>query len=147
MKEIAIYDLEQAQLAYQSRAFKACIIMLGACLEGIMLGTLRRIDVINKIQVDPNPPLVIKNLGLRDPNLADKIAENLTFEDYKNAIHHLIPELEKDKVENIQTFRNAVHPWKTVTDSTIYADPDQVRAVNHITSLTIICNYILKWIV
>jgi hypothetical protein len=146
LKEIATYDLNQAQRAYQAGAFKASIVMLGAVLEGIMLGTLRRIDVLEKIRVDIEPPKPIKKLGVNDPQLADKIADNLGFEDYKNAISFLIPEIEKDKVENIQTFRNAVHPWKTVENPTIYAEPDQIRAMSHITSLVILARHILLWI-
>jgi len=78
-KEIALYDLEQAKLAYRSGAFKACIVMLGAVLEGLMLGTIRRREVLRRIKTDP--PKVVKSLGLQDPRLADKMAGELGFED------------------------------------------------------------------
>jgi hypothetical protein len=142
-KEIALYDLEQAKLAYQSRAFKACIVMLGAVLEGLMLGTIRRPEVLQRIKTDP--PEVVKNLGLHDPQLADKIAEKLTFEDYKAIIHHLMPEIEKLKVEGIQTFRNTIHPWKTAKEPAIYKNPSQTRAMVHLTSLELLAQHILSW--
>ena len=116
--------------------------MLGAVLEGLMLGTIRRPEVLQRIKTDP--PEVVKKLGLHDPQLADKIAEKLTFEDYKAIIHHLMPEIEKLQVEGIQTFRNAIHPWKTVKEP-IYADPDQTRAIHHLTSLELLARYILSW--
>jgi hypothetical protein len=142
-KEIALYDLEQAKLTYRSGAFKACIVMLGAVLEGLMLGTIRRPEVLQRIK--PNPPEVVKKLGLHDPQLADKIAEKLTFEDYKAIIHHLMPEIEELKVEGIQTFRNTIHPWKTVKEPAIYKDPSQIRAMVHLTSLQLLAQHILSW--
>jgi hypothetical protein len=145
LKEVAIYDLEQAQKAYSAQAYKACIVMLGAVLEGIMLGTLRRVDVIYYIQASPNPPTELKQIGIQDPQLADKIAQKLSFEVFKNVLHDLAPEIEKDKIQNIQTFRNTIHPWNTVTDPEIYADPDEIRAIYHLTSLAILARYILQW--
>lgn len=142
-KEIALYDLEQAKLAYRSGAFKACIVMLGAVLEGLMLGTIRRPEVLQRIKTDS--PEVVKKLGLHDPQLADKIAEKLTFEDYKAIIHRLIPEIEKLKVEGIQTFRNTIHPWKTVKEPAIYKNPSQTRAMLHLTSLELLAHHILSW--
>jgi len=142
-KEIALYDLEQAKLAYQSRAFKACIVMLGAVLEGLMLGTIRRPEVLQRIQTDP--PKIVKELGLNDPQLADKIAGELGFEDYKNIIHHLMPDIEKLHVEGIQTFRNTIHPWKTAKEPAIYKDPSQTRAMVHLTSLQLLAQHILSW--
>jgi hypothetical protein len=146
LKEIANYDLEQAQKAYESRAFKASIVMLGAVLEGIMLGTLRRIDILEMIRVSAEPPKSLKKLGVNDPQLADKIANKLCFEDYKNAISELIPEIERSKIDDIQAFRNAVHPWKSIESPMIYADPDQIRAMHHITALVILARSILPWI-
>ena len=142
-KEVALYDLEQAKLAYRSGAFKAYIVMLGAVLEGLMLGTIRRPEVLQRIKTDP--PEVVKNLGLHDPQLADKIAEKLTFEGYKAIIHHLMPEIEKLKVEGIQTFRNTIHPWKTVKEPAVYKDPSQTRAMVHLTSLQLLAQHILSW--
>ena len=40
-KNVALYDLEQARVSYESRAFKACIVMFGAIIEGLMLGVIR----------------------------------------------------------------------------------------------------------
>lgn len=146
-KEIALYDLEQARLAYSTGAFKACVIMLGAVLEGVMLGTIRRPEVLDRLRNDPNPPAMLKKLGLRDPNLMDKIAEELDFEDYKNIVHYLIPDIERLQVEGIQSFRNAVHPWKAVKEPALYADYDRARtrAMHHLTSLELLVHHVLSW--
>ncbi len=145
LREIALYDLHQASIAYESKAYKACIVLLGAVLEGIMLGTLRRKDVILAMRNDPDPPIVIRRLGLSDPQLGQKIAERLRFEDYKNAVKHLIPELEKEKAEAIQEFRNTVHPWKAIQEPSLYAEPDQTRSLNLLTALAIIVRHIAAW--
>jgi hypothetical protein len=148
-KKVILYDLEQARLAYKARSLKGCIVMLGAVLEGIMLGTLRRSEVLDKLRSEPNPPSAFRRLGFTrysNAELADQIADNLNFEDYKNMIHHLLPEIDKLKAEGIQTFRNAVHPWKTVKQPNIYGNPDQTRAMNYITSLVILARHILTWI-
>lgn len=145
IKEVALDDLEQAKIAYNQGAFKACAIMLGAVLEGLMLGTIRRSDVLNNLRNDLNCPRAIKRLGLKDPSLADKISGELRFEDYKNIIHHLMPDIERLKIEGIQTFRNAVHPWKAIQEPNIYRTFDQSRAMLHITSLRILTHCILSW--
>ena len=148
LKNVILYDFEQARLAYKVGALKACIVMLGAALEGLMLGTLRRAEALDKLRADPSPPGAFRRLGFArytNAELADRIADELGFEDYKNIIQHLIPEIEKLKVESIQTFRNAVHPWRTVKEPTIYAKPDQTRAINHITSLAILAHRIVTW--
>ena len=146
-KSVAGYDLEQAGKAYEAQAFKACIIMLGAVLEGVMLGTIRRPDVLNRLRADPSPPSVINRLGLRDPDLADKVADRLDFEDYKAIIRHLIPDIESQRVEDIQVFRNAVHPWKAVKEPNIYANYDRIqeRTTAYILMLTILVPHILSW--
>jgi hypothetical protein len=64
LKEVALYDLEQAKLAYEAKAFKSCVIMLGAVLEAVMLGTLRSAKILTTLKGDPNPPGVLKKLKL-----------------------------------------------------------------------------------
>lgn len=147
-KDVSTYDLEQAKNAYRAGAFKACIVMLGAVLEGVMLGTLRRTEVINMIRSDEDPPAVLKRLGLRGgtkADLADKIADTLGFEEYRQTVQYYIPEIESLKIEGIQTFRNAVHPWRTVRNPEIYGDPDRTRAMNHLTALALLVDCILAW--
>ena len=85
-KDIALYDLEQARISYESRAFKACIVMFGAVIEGLMLGIIRNDSTnLTKILKDPKAaPNVLKKLGLgqfsKSEELADNISENLNFE-------------------------------------------------------------------
>ena len=73
--------LEQARVSYESRAFKACIVMFGAVIEGLMLGAIRGDN--NKLTaMIKNPrsaPTAVKKLGLKQfskpEELADKISE------------------------------------------------------------------------
>jgi hypothetical protein len=152
-KDTALSDLREAGRAYGSTAFKACVIMLGAVLEGLMLGTLRRSEVLNVIRSDPDLPGDIGRRlgGLQKPEyhddkaLADALADKLSFEDYRVLICRCIPEIEQEGVQGIQHFRNAVHPWKVVQTPNVYGDYDEARAMQHLTSLSILANRILSW--
>ena len=148
-KTVALYDLEQARVSYESRAFKACIVMFGAVIEGLMLGTIRGDNTKLSVMIK-NPksaPTTVKKLGLQQlskpEELADKISEDRTFEDYKNIIAHLKPEIEKSKIDEIQNFRNSIHPWKSIKEPHIFSDPDQIRAINHLSALSILAKEIL----
>ena len=148
-KAVALYDLEQARVSYESRAFKACIVMFGAVIEGLMLGAIRG-DNTKLGAMIKNPrsaPTTVKKLGLQQlskpEELADKISEDRTFEDYKNIIADLKPEIEKSKIDEIQNFRNAIQPWKSVKEPHIFSDPSQIRAMNYLSALSILAEEIL----
>ncbi len=146
-KEIAIFDLKQAKKSFDIQAYKGCIVMLGAVLEGIMLGTLLRNDVVVSIRQSTDPPLAIKSLGQKHPDLPTRIEKKLGFEDYKNSIHHLIPHIEKLKVDGIQSFRNSIHPSLNISDPLIFSDYERFRsrALHHLTSLELLAHHILIW--
>lgn len=46
IQSIILSDISDAQRSYHGESFKGCVVMLGAALEGIMLGTLQRSDVV-----------------------------------------------------------------------------------------------------
>lgn len=140
-----VYDLDQAETSYNSGANKACVIMLGAGLEGIMLGVLRSPEVIQYLQRIPTPPVSISRLGLQNPQLAKLIAERLSFEDYKNSLHLLITDIDQLGIDNIQKFRNAVHPWNAIQEPNIYGNYDQARAIHHLSSMKILVHLLLSW--
>ena len=149
-KDIALYDLEQAKVSYESRAFKACIVMFGAVIEGLMLGVIRG-DNTSLTAMIKNPkcaPKVVKKLGLKQfskpEDLACKISEELTFEDYKNIIVDFNPKIEKSKIEGIQNFRNAIHPWKSIKEPHLFSDPSQIRAMNSLTDLSLLAEELLS---
>ena len=151
-KQVALYDVDQALTACKARAFKACIVMLGAVLEGLMLGTIRRADVIARLRahaiLKPRPtnyPKKLSDLGLGHPQITDRIAKELGFEHYKEIICYLVPEVERLKVEGIQSFRNAVHPWTAVTESTIFGEPGLTRVASHVLALEILAEKVLTW--
>ena len=148
-KEIALYDLEQARVSYESRAFKACIVMFGAVIEGLMLGVIRgdNTKLTAMIKNPKSAPGAVRNIGFKHlskpEELADKISENCTFEGYKNIIADLKSEIEKSKIDEIQNFRNAIHPWKSIKEPHIFSDPSQIRAMNYLSALSILAEEIL----
>lgn len=152
-KEIALNDLHEAQKAYSCEAYKACVVMLGAVLEGLMLAVIRKPEVLDELRSKPQEfgrSLRLQG-GIGHPDYSNKsvfgnaIAERLTFESYQNLIEKLIPEIESMKVEGIQNFRNAIHPWKAIREPNIYGSYENTRAVSHIMALDILVRQILLW--
>ncbi|MDM8527241.1 ATP-binding protein [Anaerolineales bacterium HSG24] len=150
-KETALYDLEEAQKAYSREGYKGCVIMFGAVLEGVMLATLRKPEVLAELRNPQYSRLIKLKDGIGHSkyadniDLGDAIANQLTFEQYRQLIQNLIPEIESLKIEGIQAFRNAIHPWKAIKEPNIYGSYDLERAMNHLTALKILVKQILTW--
>jgi hypothetical protein len=144
-KRIICGDIAEAQDSYHAAAYKACVVMLGAALEGLMLGILQRSDVISHMAVSSNVPGPIKRIGSRDPLLAEKIGNELSFEDYKVCIHDLVPGSEALGVDSIQDFRNAIHPWKSIQEPLRYGSFDRSRALHYVASLHKIVQSLYDW--
>ena len=147
-KDITLYDLDQAKISYERRAFKASIIMFGAIAEGLMLGVIRTDVVLKPMMMNPkNAPQLIQNLGIghfsQSEDLANKISEELKFEDYKNIIVHLKPEIERLEVQRIQNLRNTIHPWESIKQPQIFRDPGPKIAINCLSSLSLLTEKIL----
>ena len=147
-KDVALYDLNQAKISYENRAFKASIVMFGAIAEGLMLGVIRTNTVLKPMMDDPQTaPKIIRYL-LKRPfsqpvDLANKISEKLNFEDYKNIISELKPEIEKLEIQRIQKLRNTIHPWKSITEPKSFRDPGPTIAINCLSSLSLLADNIL----
>jgi len=144
-KTVVAADLADAQTAYRGGSYKGCVVMLGAALEGMMLGTLQRTDVLTHLVTATAPPGPIRSIGNKDPQLADKIGNELNFEDYKVCIHELIPGSAALGVENIQSFRNAIHPWKSIQEPLKYGSFDRSDALNFVGSLQKIVEAMYQW--
>lgn len=150
-KTIALFDLNESQIAFNNTAYKACIVMLGAVLEGVMLATLRRQDVLQKITnlspgqypsfwgsvTNPTQPFDAKAT-------AEKISNDtrIGFNEYKQALTKLIPDLENSKIENIQHFRNSIHPYKAIKEPNTFGNPTLARAILYLSSLEILVKHI-----
>ena len=116
-KAVALSDLREAQNVYRNEGYKACVVMLGAVVEGLMLAVLRKPEVLDELRNNTKYTGKVKvagGLGHSDyadnAKLADAIADNLAFDAYRQLIIALIPEIESQRVEDIQHFRNAIHP-------------------------------------
>lgn len=141
-KSVILYDLEQARKAYYCQAYKACVVMMGAVLEGLMLGRLRQSDMLERIVKDINLPKQIgdKLGGMQNPGNQDQLilATKLTdlgFEYYRQLICRYIPDLQKLGVENIQRFRNSIHPWNSIKEPTLYHTTTTARAMAYLGAL------------
>lgn len=151
LKDIALYDLDQARKSYNGGAYKASAVMFGAILEGVMLGIIRREDVQDKILADyKNAPQVLQSFGLAHPDqdrnvLLQRISSQLGFEEFKVIISYLDPEIEKLKIDGIQVFRNTIHPWLSIQTPKIYANIDLNRFSNLQTSLIILLGHLADW--
>ena len=147
-KDVALYDLEQAKASYETRAFKASIIMFGAIVEGLMLGVIRTDTVLEPMILNPkNAPRDIKRLGLsnlsKSKDLADKISEELKFEDFKKIIVHIKPNIDQLEIQRIQNLRNTIHPWESIKKPKIHRDPGPKIAINCLSSLSLLAEKIL----
>jgi hypothetical protein len=92
-----------------------------------------------------NPPVPIRRIGNRDPRLPDKIGNELSFEDYKVCIHDLVAGSDALGVDNIQSFRNAIHPWKAIQEPLKYGSFDPARALHYIGSFKKILDALAHW--
>ena len=155
LKSVSLSDLRQAHMAYGSQAYKACVVMLGSVLEGVMLGALSTVRGLAAIRNDPDLPgnITGKNgIGgvskpeyAADSHLARALADKLSFDDYRVLVEKYIPGLSKLGVENIQHFRNAVHPSRVLGNPTIYGDFDKTRAITYISSLLKLVEVMVAW--
>ena len=142
-QRVVTADVKEAQNCYRGRSYKGFVVMLGAALEGVMLGTLQRADVL--VACVAKPPKPIARLGTSDPELAKKICKDLGFDDYKTCIHELIPGSGDLGADNIQSFRNAIHPWKSIKEPLKFGNFDYTIALHYITAFKKIVEALYQW--
>ena len=126
--------------------------MLGAVVEGLMIGTLRRPEVMERMINDPAAPQVLQALGLRNPIYADRaifardLAARLDFDKFRTIIRHYLPFTQHLGIDDVQRFRNAVHPWKCIEAPKVYGSYKSARALTHLAALEILTNDLLSWV-
>ncbi len=155
LKEIAIYDLRQAYWAYSIGAFKASCIMLGAVLEGSMISVITNRGILTKLRETRGVPKILQDCGISNlsvviEEVANRIQKKFTFEDYKSVIVTLMQdsgETDKSKINEVQVFRNIIHPLKIISGVDAYKDVDSTRALNLLSSMTILCKTITKLLI
>nr|P25280.1 RecName: Full=Putative type II restriction enzyme HgiDII; Short=R.HgiDII; AltName: Full=Endonuclease HgiDII; AltName: Full=ORF68 [Herpetosiphon aurantiacus]CAA38942.1 orf 68 [Herpetosiphon giganteus] len=151
MKNIILYDIQQAAYAYKGTSFKACIVMLGAILEGVMLGTIQRTDVLEYLIALPQVPKPLSDLGPRNPKFADRtvlaqyIGTTFSFQDCKEIIELCVQGTNKLGVDILQTVRNSIHPGSVLKDMKQLARFNHQSAVGYIAKLHEIINLVILW--
>lgn len=155
LRNIAIYDVRDACLAYFAGANKACIVMLGAALEGVMISVVHNHEVLADVRTNrPREIPLLEQCGIANASVSiDNVIRNFSnanrkygFEEYRQIVIRLldgIPEVEKLKLQEIQNFRNLVHPLINISYSE-YQTVDPTRVINLLSSMEIICKIILR---
>ena len=145
LKNIIKRDISDALKAYDAKAWKASIAMIGTTLEGVMLGTLLRsevlIDVTNK-----RSSRALGEIQLFNPLIIDErayILEKISFEVLRKWIAEIIPPTREFDANNIQQFRNLIHPSVSLRNTNIQLN--HTRVVHLLTAcklnVEIIINY------
>jgi len=153
LKEIAIGDLRDAYLSYIVGANKASIVMLGAVLEGIMISVVHDDVILSSIRNNqPNRIALLVNCGIANNNVElalvkrNMVSQKFGFEEYRQIVLELLKDeadVDKIKLEEIQTFRNVIHPLKNLRQES-YKNIDSTRSLNLLSSMTILTRIILK---
>lgn len=138
--DIAEYYLDQALKAYDGVAYGACMAMLGAMLETVMMGTLLRQDLRDDVLncIDRNNKRFDLNRG--DKQLCKKIVNNLRYEQYKIAIQDIfsLPSV-MITADLIQAIRNSIHANRLLVNPK-HTNIDEQWVINHLASL----NHLIK---
>jgi hypothetical protein len=153
LKEMAIKDLREAWLSYISGANKACVVMLGAVLEGVMISVVQNDTVLLSIRKNrPTDIALLKQCGIANTGVSViDVKKNFTthrfgFEEYRQIIIELLkdaPDVDKPKIGEIQTFRNIIHPLLNISQ-VAYRDIDTTRSLNLLSSMAILTKIILS---
>jgi hypothetical protein len=156
LKNMAIHDVRDSCLAYFAGANKASIVMLGAAIEGVMISVVHNNDVL--MDVRTNRPMeipLLEQCGIANANVPiSNVIRNFSnanrkygFEEYRAIIVKLLGDIpDVDKLREIQTFRNIIHPLVNISYPA-YQNIDATRALNLLSSMEIICKIILSLLV
>lgn len=150
-------DLRESSRSYDNSAFKACIVMLGAVLEGVMLGVLRQPEAVDRIATTVFPQrvetIVLRGIGapqqrsgMARSDFAQRMADDLKFEMMRELVEQMVPHLSQLRVDHIQHFRNAIHPWRAIAQPAIYGRIDHGTATQYIMSCRTITQHLVTWI-
>lgn len=125
--------------------------MLGAILEGVMLGTIQRTDVLEYLITLQTVPKPLSDLGPRNPKFADRtvlaqyIGTTFSFQDCKEIIELCVQGTNKLGVDILQTVRNSIHPGSVLKDMKQLARFNHQSAVGYIAKLHEIINLVILW--
>lgn len=132
---IALRYLQEAENAYKGSAYVACIVMLGAMLEALMMGTLIRDDLSVYVTsyVAAHPSFLPGGSVRTDLN--QRIVERVNLDKYKQAIDEIIPASKSViNISLIQDFRNALHANKVLKEK-MYIEPNEMWVDSHLHAL------------
>jgi hypothetical protein len=132
-------DFEDVARTYQGGAYKACVVMCGAVMEGLLLGNLERAKNIKLLQIAGRlTSLTYKDArnSLRQASLEDLI--NHTRK--SNCIDRFTDEVAK----MVQRCRNSIHPGRVLRGDEVLDAFDKKAADLALTFLNVLCSHIAK---
>jgi hypothetical protein len=139
-KAHVLADFEDVARTYQNEAYKACVVMCGAVMEGLLLGNLER----------------AKNIKLLWN--ADRLTGFVTYDDARNklrevSLEDLINHTRKsncidgftDEVARmVQRCRNSIHPGRVLRGDEVLDAFDKKAADLALSFLNVLCSLIAK---
>lgn len=154
LKTIALYDMSQAAYAYRSGLYKACIIMVGATLEGVMYGILRLPPVVEALLRDGSKIDQFKTHqmgGAQNPKYQNRdvfrqALSKWSFQDYVEMMRQYVKTFRDiQDIVTIQTMRNIVHPSVVLREHPHYNQIKSTDALHCITLLHNVIEDIATW--
>jgi len=117
-RSLLVRDFEEVAAAYRGGAYKACVVMCGALMEGLLLGNLERSKHVNRLQ---SARRLRGSASLRDARdqLRRLSLQNLI--DYTQA-SGCVEGFTKEIATVVQRCRNSVHPGRVLRRDEVF-DP------------------------
>lgn len=132
-----IYDLKESEKCYKAGAHKACVVMLGAFIEGVMIGFVsdEYLQAFIRNERDKNPNSYgsfKKYFEALDNSQTKEESKQLSFENLVQKLKDLIG---GDDAKDIQYYRNAIHPRKVWNREYELAEFEEVTALSRLSSV------------
>lgn len=138
-KTLLLADFEEVARTYQSEAYKACVVMCGAVMEGLLLGNLERAKSIKLLQgAGRLTNLTVKEIRrkLQEASLEDLINHTRG----SNCIDGFTDEVAR----MVQRCRNSVHPGRVLRGDEVLDAFDKKAADLALSFLNVLCSHIAK---
>jgi len=133
-------DFEDIARAYQSEAYKACVVMCGAVMEGLLLGNLERAKNIKLLQTAGR---------LTSFKTYDDVRNRLRQASLENLINHTcksncIDGFTDEVARMVQRCRNSIHPGRVLRGDEVLDVFDKKAADLALSFLNVLCSLIAR---
>jgi len=133
-------DFEETAKAYQNGAYKACVVMCGAVMEGLLLGNLERARNI-KLLWDAGRLTDFETYGDVRNKLRQTSLEDLINHTRKSSC---IDGFTDEMAKMVQRCRNSVHPGRVLRGDEVFDAFDRRVADLALSFLNVLCSLMAK---